>query len=72
MVQGFKNQQWRSVGAGKAVTEPLLSPGTGFLGRTGAGIRVQRLKGIFCKELRANAKSMTNNLPLLSVLGTGC
>jgi hypothetical protein len=57
---------WRSV-AVQAVSEPENYHGAGFRLRADAHVRVQQPLQI-CLECRSKAKSVTNNLPILSVL----
>jgi hypothetical protein len=57
---------WRSV-AVQAVSEPENCHGPGFELRADARIRVQKPLQIVLSA-GASAKSMTNNLPILSVL----
>jgi len=57
---------WRSV-AVQAVSEPKNCHRAGFILRAGARVRVQVSAG-FVLGAGAKAKTMTNNLPILSVL----
>ena len=58
---------WRSV-AIQTVSEPENCHDAGFKLRADARVRVQESLQI-CLECRSKAKSVTNNLPILSVLG---
>jgi len=60
---------WRSV-AVQFVSEPEISHDAGFQLRADARVRVQQPLQIYL-EGRSKAKSVTNNLPILSVLGLG-
>jgi len=70
-IPGYKVScgHWRSV-AVQTVSEPEISHGTVLLLRADARVRVQQSLQI-CLECRSKAKSVTNNLPILSVLGLG-
>jgi len=70
-IPGYKagGGHWRSV-AVQIVSEPEICQGTGFELRADARIRVQRHHE-FVLSAGAKAKSVTNNLPILSVLGLG-
>ena len=57
----------RSV-AVQTVSKPQICHGAGFKLRADARVRVQEPLQI-CLEGRSKAKSVTNNLPILSVLG---
>jgi hypothetical protein len=57
---------WRSV-AVQAISEPENCHGAGFILRAGACVRVQVSAG-FVLGAGVKAKTMTNNLPILSVL----
>ena len=57
---------WRSV-AVQFVSEPEISHGAGFKLRADARVRVQEPLKI-CLGAGVKAKSVTNNLPILSVL----
>jgi hypothetical protein len=63
----LQNGYWRSVVL-QAVPEPGNCHGAGFVIRAGARVRVQVSAG-FVLGAGAKAKTMTNNLPILSVLG---
>jgi len=65
----LQNGYWRSV-AVQAVLEPEDCHDAGFILRAGAGIRVQDSAG-FILGAGVKAKTMTNNLPILSVLALG-
>ena len=60
---------WRSV-AVQFVSEPEISHDAGFQLRADARVRVQQPLQIYL-DGRSKAKSVTNNLPILSVLGLG-
>ena len=62
----LQNGYWRSV-AVQAVPEPENCHGAGFILRAGARVRVQVSAG-FVLGAEVKAKTMTNNLPILSVL----
>jgi len=62
----LQNGYWRSV-AVQAFPEPENCHGTGFILRAGARVRMQVSAG-FVLGAGAKAKTMTNNLPILSVL----
>jgi hypothetical protein len=62
----LQNGYWRSV-AVQAVPEPEICHGAGFILRAGARVRVQVSAG-FVLGAGVKAKTMTNNLPILSVL----
>ena len=62
----LQNIHWRSV-AVQSVSEPEISHGAVFILRADARVRVQQPLQI-CLEGRSKAKSVTNNLPILSVL----
>jgi len=67
-IPGYKvgGGHWRSV-AVQFVSEPEICHGAGFILGAGAGVRVQEpLK--FVLGAGAKAKSVSNNLPILSVL----
>jgi hypothetical protein len=68
-IPGYKvgGGYWRSVAVG-VVSEPEIFHGAGFQLRVNARVRVQRPLRI-CLGAGAKAKTVTNNLPLLSVLG---
>jgi hypothetical protein len=65
----LQNGYWRSV-AVQAVQKPENCHGAGFISRAGARVRVQVSAG-FVLGPGVKAKSMTNNLPILSVLYVG-
>jgi len=69
MVQDFCWGHWRSV-AVQAVPELENYHGAGFILRAGARVRVQVSAG-FVLGAGVKAKTMTNNLPILSVLADG-
>ena len=58
---------WRSIAA-HAVSKPENCHGTGFILPAGARVRMQVSAG-FVLGAGVKAKTMTNNLPILSVLG---
>jgi hypothetical protein len=62
----LQNGYWRSV-AVQAVSETENCHGAGFILRAGARVRVQVSAG-FVLRAGVKAKTMTNNLPILSVL----
>jgi len=68
-IPGYKvsGGHWRSV-AVQTVSEPEICHGVGFKLRADVRVRVQQPVQI-CLEGRSKAKSVTNNLPILSVLG---
>jgi hypothetical protein len=68
-IPGYKvwGGHWRSV-AVQFVSEPENCQDAGFKLRADARVRVQEPLQI-CLEGRSKAKSVTNNLPILSVLG---
>jgi hypothetical protein len=66
MEQDFYWWHWRSF-AVQNVTEPEICHGAVFKLRSGAGVRVQILAG-FALGAGTKAKTVTNNLPILSVL----
>jgi len=75
-IPGYKvgGGHWRSV-AVQTISEPEIYHGAGIQLRADAGVRVQQPLQI-CLECRSTclpagrkAKSVTNNLPILSVLG---
>jgi len=70
-ITGYKvgGGHWRSV-AVQAVLEAENCHGAGFILRAGAGVRVQR-HNEFVLSAGAKAKTVTNNLPILSVLCLG-
>jgi len=59
---------WRRV-AVQAVSKPKICQGAGFILRADERVRVQQPLQI-CLERRNKAKTVTNNLPILSVLAT--
>jgi hypothetical protein len=69
LIPGYKisGWHWRSV-AVQAISEPEIFQGAGFKLGAAARVRVQRPLRI-CFGGRSKAKSVTSNLPLLSVLG---
>ena len=62
----FGGGHWRSV-AVQAISKPEICHGAGFKLRADARVRVQR-HNEFVLSAGAKAKSVTNNLPILSVL----
>jgi len=62
----LQNGYWCSV-AVQFVSEPEICQGAGFILRAGARVRVQVSAG-FVLGAGVKAKTMTNNLPILSVL----
>jgi hypothetical protein len=68
-IPGYKvgGGHMRSV-AVQTVSKPQICHGAGFKLRADARVRVQEPLQI-CLEGRSKAKSVTNNLPILSVLG---
>jgi len=78
LILGYKvgGVHWRSV-AVQTISKPEICQGAGFKLRADARVRVQELLQI-CLECRSTclpagrkAKSVTNNLPILSVLAAG-
>jgi hypothetical protein len=70
-IPGYKvdGGHWCSV-AVQFVSEPEIFHGAGFILGAGAGVRLQRHnKFVLCAGVKA--KSVTNNLPILSVLVAG-
>jgi hypothetical protein len=63
----LQNGYWRSV-ALQFVSEPEICQGTELLLRAGARVQMQVSAG-FLLGAGVKAKTMTNNLPILSVLG---
>ena len=68
-VTNVTKRHWRSV-AVQAVPEPENCHGAGFKLRAGERVRVQ-VSAEFVLGAGVKAKTMTNNLPILSVLAAG-
>ncbi len=68
-IPGYKvwEEHWCSV-AVQTISKVVINHGAEFKLRADARVRVQEPSKI-CLESRGKAKSVTNNLPLLSVLG---
>jgi hypothetical protein len=65
----FGSGHWRSV-AVQTISETEIYHGAGFKLRADARVRVQEAAG-FVLGAEAKAKTVTNNLPILSVLCLG-
>ncbi len=66
-MQELTRRHWRSV-AVQVVSKPLLSHGAEVCWRAVERVQV-RGHNVFVTKAEAKAKTVTNNLPLLSVLG---